>query len=487
MKSDSSVRNICPTGVLSLVFLLGVVFLFISTEVSAHVVNVGGKDVGDMDDEGAKDVDPTVESDVQEFLSHVKEHYDSLIKSTGRSANQVLSVIARDFRTQEVYKTDEMYVIVVDAGGTVLSHSKYPELFGYKLDSTKVKDTPAEALQILINESAGGNTTECEDYKYDGKTRQTCGISITFGPARDAMKIIVGLDHENRKDDGKLHENNPFSKPDCSVFPALPVTAEDVYKNPTEELLKGYVKSSIGSYQQALRARISKLINDQKGAGTLDLSTPQGIAKFTSDSFAEISSSFACLSTSEVFKHKNIYLFVMTATSEGTVFINANDPNLNGLTLELEDKELEGEDKKIVTLFRKKLVEGEDNEEPQAGYSANGVTYRWDNPEVQDDENENYLEEKIVPGTSLKVSYIEVVNILSEAVKENPSLKAIPTLNLRHIFGSGIYPPPVTQSAKDDDDGCAIAGTGHSPQSALVNLLFMVSVLFSVVFLKRRV
>ncbi len=482
MKSGNHVKNVCSTGVPTLVFLLGLVFLFISTEASAHVVNVEGGNVGDMDDKGAKDVEPTVESDVREFLSHVKGHYDSLIE-TGKRADQVFSVIARDFRTQEVYKTNGMYVIVVNSSGFVSSHSKYPDLFGYKLKPDSMPNTPAAAIKELINEPlVEDENYPCVGYEYDGKTRQACGAGVTFGRTKNSIKIIVGLDHGTDEDD------NPFSKPDCSVFPDLPVTAENVYKNPTEDLLKGYVKSSIGSYQQALRARISKLINDQK-AGTLDLSTEQGRVKFVTDALGEIGGLSACLSTPEVFKHGNIYLFVMTPTEDGTVVVNANNPDLNGLTLELEDKELEGNDKKIVTLFRKKLLEGKDSDKPQAGYSANGVTYRWDNPEVQNDENENYLKEKIVPGTSLKVSYIEVVNLLSEAIKENPSLENITQVNnLLHIVGSGIYPKAssATQSSKDDDDGCTIAGTGNSSQSALVNLLLMVSVLFSVVFLKKR-
>ena len=39
---------------------------------------------------------------------------------------------------------------------------------------------------------------------------------------------------------------------------------------------------------------------------------------------------------------------------------------------------------------------------------------------------------------------------------------------------------------EDDDDGCAIAGAGHTSQSTLFNLFLVASVLFSAVFLRKR-
>ncbi|MDE0476741.1 MAG: hypothetical protein OXI02_01575, partial [Candidatus Dadabacteria bacterium] len=59
-----------------------------------------------------------------------------------------------------------------------------------------------------------------------------------------------------------------------------------------------------------------------------------------------------------------------------------------------------------------------------------------------------------------------------------------------YIFGSGTYPEegmmPEGMATGDDDDGCAIAGAGHTSQSALLNLFLVASVLFSVAFLRRH-
>ena len=90
-----------------------------------------------------------------------------------------------------------------------------------------------------------------------------------------------------------------------------------------------------------------------------------------------------------------------------------------------------------------------------------------------------------VPGTSLKKSYIEVAKISADVTEAlNVDLDNAPV-----IFGSGFYPESqktAPSTTKDDDDGCAIAGTEHTHQNTLANMLLMVSVLLSIVFLRRR-
>ncbi len=46
--------------------------------------------------------------------------------------------------------------------------------------------------------------------------------------------------------------------------------------------------------------------------------------------------------------------------------------------------------------------------------------------------------------------------------------------------------PEMPEMMEDDDDGCAIAGAGHTSQGTLLNLFLVASVLISVVFLRRR-
>ncbi len=459
-----------------LLFLLGLVFSFGSVPVYAHVDDDKGGTEGGRE---ASEVTVTDESHVREFLSHVKGHYDSFIESGGKRTGlgRKIAVISRNLRTSEVYKTDEMYVIIINSVGNVLNHTAYPQFFGYKFnsDSTRKDMSPEKALKSLIEGSAGGNTV-CEDYNYGGKTRVACATRGDF-LVDNNMTIIAGLHHA---------QEGVFSEPDCSSFPRLPVTAEDVYKNPTEAQLKAFVVSSIESYEQALLTKVSELVNETD----LDLSDAQSAARFSLALTQKIGGLVGCLTLGQ-FKHKNIYLFVMKKTPDGTVTINGNNPALNGLTLELEDDQLEGPDKKIVTLFRNALTKGSGGE-PEVGQFAT-VKYRWSDPERTDDKVDNWLETNKVPGTSPKTSYIEVMNPMSEAVKENPafgrSLNAVVN-NIDNIFGSGIYPKASAgmPAAEDDDDGCAIAGTDYSSsQSTPANLLLTASVLLSVVFLRRRV
>ena len=88
----------------------------------------------------------------------------------------------------------------------------------------------------------------------------------------------------------------------------------------------------------------------------------------------------------------------------------------------------------------------------------------------------------MVPGTSIKESYLEVVDVTS----------GIGPNRILYVFGSGIYldpesmPPGDDMMAGDDGDGCSIATTGSTHQSALLNLFLIASVLFSAVFLRKR-
>ena len=213
------------------------------------------------------------------------------------------------------------------------------------------------------------------------------------------------------------------------------------------------------------------------------------------------------------FKHKNIYVFMMDADpAHSTVLFNGNNFDLNGGNLELEDEKLEGNDKTIAGLFNRKL----------AGGTSAYANYRWDDPIDTEDEIENWFEMNSVPGTSPKRSYIEVADLygmLPEAVSQladdptvTPAAVALGFPPQRYIFGSGVYPdePNVPNTMGDTDDtddtdntdntddtmdkpvtavsdgGCAITGTSNTSQGTLLNLFLIASVLFSVVFLRRR-
>lgn len=151
-----------------------------------------------------------------------------------------------------------------------------------------------------------------------------------------------------------------------------------------------------------------------------------------------------------------------------TVLFNGNNFDLNGANLELEDDQLRGDDKSIAGLFNRALGD------PAIGASAY-VNYHWDDPTTTEDDVPNFFENKKVPGTSCKRSYIEVADI-SAMIPDYPPWP--------FIFGSGTYHGDEV-CVVDDDGGCAIAGTGHTSQSALLNLFLIASVLFSVVSLRK--
>ena len=177
----------------------------------------------------------------------------------------------------------------------------------------------------------------------------------------------------------------------------------------------------------------------------------------------------------------------MATDPAGTVLVNGNNSDLNGLNLEADDNELPGDDKSIAGLFRNALTGG--SGEPQAGQSAT-TCYRWDDPLDLDDTIPNWFEMGSVPGSSPKTSYIEVANLF-EGYKIPGTEIDLPA-PLLFTFGSGIYPEDGAGNCSDggdagDDDGaCAIAGAGHTHESALLGLFLIASVLFSVVFLRRR-
>ncbi len=148
-------RRIYHVGILNLFFVVSIVAFLPSIEVFAHVVEKDGERVGSADDRAASDVNVASEEEVEQFLEHVAEHYDFVLKSNPKTPLLGLSEISRELRTEEIYKSDEMYTILVDSAGTVLNHPAYPNLFGYNLDSTK-EDGPAKALKSLIDGSGGG-------------------------------------------------------------------------------------------------------------------------------------------------------------------------------------------------------------------------------------------------------------------------------------------------------------------------------------------
>ena len=489
--------------VLSLFFALGLVFSF-GIEASADHGSTGI---------AAGDVDSTDRAEVEDFLDHVIDYYDQVVADNAGDTdalNRELVIYGRALRQEGPYKNvqNNMYSMALNSRGHVTNHAiHFRLLFGHQFDSAAAGSAVASTIQDLIDGSGVG-MTHCEE-NYDGQGRVACATKVSS--ASGIITVIAGLHHEA--------DDAAFVLPDtCNNF-TLDTTAEEVYNDHTK--LEDYVKGIIGAAQQLMLDSTDAAFEDPDNASLLTrsavlLQDPQNqdglaaAAEFQAKIFEQVYDRIACFSSGD-FKHKNIYAFIMSTDMAGTVLLNGNNFDLNGLDLQVNDDELPGNDKSIAGLFRNALTGG--SGEPQAEDFAT-VNYRWDDPDDPGDDVPNFFEDGKVPGTSPKTSYIEVANITKVLKQERPLFSSFP--DFLYIFGSGTYPeeemmpeemmpeemmpeemmpeemmpeemmPEEMMPESDDDDGCAIAGTGHTSQSTLLNLFLIASVLFSVVFLRRR-
>ena len=494
--------------VLSLFFALGLVFSF-GIEASADHGSAGI---------AAGDVDPTVKAEVEAFLDHIIDYYDQVVAENAGDAaalNRGVTIYGRDIRREGSYKNSatNMYSMGINERGIITNHARYPNLFGYVLDSGASGSAVASTIQALIDDSGVGMTACQEDY--DGQGRVACATKVE-SPTGD-VTVIAGLHH--------AEDDSAFSLPDCAEF-TLATNAEAVFDDPSDANLEAYVKGIIGVSQQLIADITASVLSDfLDGGGSLfDLADPAKQVEITLEVNARLYDKAACFG-SENFKHGNIYAFIMDSNlATSTVLFNGNNFDLNGASLELDDDSLPGDDKSIAGLFSRAL-EGE---------TSAYANYRWDDPTTTEDDVPNFFRDRKVPGTSCKRSYIEVADINGRAAETVAQIDAVVQLGLTatalgaffpeqpYIFGSGTYPGeglcgeipeemmpeemmpeemmpeemmpeemmPEEMTPEemmgDGDDGCAIAGAGYTSQSTLLNLFLIVSILFSVVFLRRH-
>ena len=466
--------------VLSLLFALGLVFSFGMEASASH----------GSDGIAAGDVDPTVKAEVEAFLDHIIDYYNQVVAENAGDAaalNREVVIYGRDIRREGSYKNSatNMYSMGINERGIVTNHARYPNLFGYELDSGAAGSAVASTIQALIDDSGVGMTACQEDY--DGQGRVACATKVS-SPSGN-VTVIAGLHH--------AEDDSAFSLPDCAEF-TLATNAEAVFDDPSDANLEAYVKGIIGTSQQVIADITADVLSDfLAGGGTLgDLVDPAKQAEITLGLSARLFDKAACF-RSENLKHGNIYAFIMDSNlATSTVLFNGNNFDLNGANLELDDDSLPGDDKSIAGLFNRALE----------GKTSAYVNYRWDDPTTTEDDVEDFFRNRKVPGTSCKRSYIELADLNARTADAVAPIAGLPAAALAsvfpeqpYIYGSGTYPgeglcgeipeemmPEEMMPESDDDDGCAIAGTGHTSQSTLLNLFLIVSVLFSVVFLRRR-
>ena len=427
--------------VFSLLFALGLVFSF-------SIWGCGNG--GDSQSTTAEDValDPTNEQKVRDFLDHIVAFYKEGFENVGSDANsqhKALAIFGRQVRQPGPYHHGDVYIITINQQMRVVNHPKHPGLLGYGFNPDAGDSDVAGALKDLLDNSAL-EMTNCARYGGDNNDeRVACATKIDSLLGQKTM--VVGLHHA--EDDGL------FGPPDCPALGfELETSAEDVYNNgnPTEDDLKAYVKNVIGVTQKGMQDVTTEVILADlpafleiltRSAADPDFANPATQAvrvAFQRKLTVGFSERIACYGGGD-FKHENIYIFIMSTDPDGTVLLNGNNSDLNGLNLLANDNKLLGDDKSIAGLFRNALTDGEDRD-PVAGDSAT-VDYRWDDPLDPDDTNPNWFEDGLVPGTSQKTSYIEVANLFEDYIVSIPD---VPSFNfgdaapLLFIIGSGIYP-----------------------------------------------
>lgn len=459
--------------VLSLFFALGLVFSFGVEASASH---------GDGTGKVAKDVNPTNEEDVKAFLAHINEYYNKTLTdnmSDPDALNRELIIYGRDIRREGNYKNSEknLYSMGINARGFVTNHAGYPQLLGYKFNQDASGSEVASVIKALI---AGSTLAETICQTYGDDNRVACAHKV-FSPQGN-VTTIAGLHHA---------EKDPaFSLPDCSEF-ALTTTPEAVFDDPTDDNLEAYVKGVIDVSQKLIAKTTAEVLGAFiAGGGSLPgLANPDNQKQITDGVSQRLFDKVACFGSEDA-KHQNIYAFIMDANpAVSTVFFNGNNFDLNGGNLDLVDKQLKGE-QNIAKLFNKAL--GDDRSVGNTAY----VSYHWDDPTTADDDVPNWFEDGVVPGTSCKRSYIEVGDLNGQAAAAVAAvIGGVDADTLKpffppqpYIFGSGTYPgDDACAVSSDDDGGCAIAGAGHTVRSTALNLLLAASVLFSVVFLRKRV
>ena len=410
---------------------------------------------------------PGSEQQITSFLSYAVAEFNRINTTfTGPERDTELIKLNRSFSNDEQYKNDDVYITTISQNGYLSTFSQYPRLYGYYFDSDK-DSTITATLSDLFSFSTV-NAPLCRTYMYNDNDRVACAQKAA-SPGGE-ITLIAGLHHGA--------DDHPFIVPEVCESLDIHTRAKDVE---TEPNLQDYVQQTIEEVQKFVRKQSEEI-------------TQADIRLKQEQVYGRLLGIQACFSA-EPLRYKDIYLFIMGSDQAGTVVVNGLRPELNGLNLEVRDTELpgEGDEQKISTLFRNALT-CESGEEPAVGDKAK-VYYRWDDP-TEDTDDLDTNDGTTVPGSSDKIGYIEVANLFA--------LTDLPAGDF--IFGSGIYPegetqkpekhydclkeeskPKETAATEDDDDGgCAIAGTGHTSQDALLNLFLTASLLFSVVFLRRR-
>ena len=473
---------------LYLFFSVAVGFSF-QIETSAHEYR-GYSHSPDLDI-NAEDIGVGDADSIEKMALHVAEHIALIQKDPSPSRPEQakeLVILAQRTREQGVFNNGEVYFILVNPEGYIVNHGLHPDLhFKRYLPSFEFRDRDGMTTGTMQTLLDSENPT-CVDYHYDGQDRTVCAMGVEVFSAGGRTINVMGLHHA--KDDYNLIERD---NPNCNdpLF-SLPVTAKQVDDEQNlqekEELLVRYVKAVAEKFKERQGKIALQLFGEDPqlvllATGGVPGSTPEQIQS-AEEELEEVSVQIALRTTGCIgkgdYSEGSIYPF-MLEPDEGLAVLNGLDFHLYGVSVSLTDPDpIQCDGANILEAFRNTVTNGSGDLADLAVGNNGFVTYHWDHPETLEDNNEDYLEKDEVPGFSIKKSYIEVVDATP------PEFAALGAPPSWRIVGSGIYLDDA-EYCKEDDEGCAIAPTANTPQSALLNLFLIVSVLFSAVFLRKHI
>ncbi len=431
------------------------------------------------------------EESIKKMALHLAEHIALIQADPSLSRPEQakeLVILAQRMREQGVFNNGKVYSTIVNPEGYILNHGLYPDLhFKRYFPSFELKDRDGMTTVTMQTLLDSENPT-CVGYHYDGQERTVCAMATEVFSAGGRTINVMGLHHA--EDNYNLIERE---NPNCDdPLYSLPVTAKQVddQQDPQEKekLLVQYVKAVAEKFKEREGKIASQLLKEDPGfvlraVGLDENATPEQIqsaGEELGERFVQKAlGTTGCIGEGD-YSEGSIYPF-MLEPEQGLAVLNGLDFHLYGVSVSLTDPDpIQCDGANILEAFRNAVTNGSGDLADLAVGNNGFVTYHWDHPEDRGDNNEGYLEKNEVPGNSIKKSYIEVIDTTPP---EFAVLGAPPTWR---IVGSGIYLDDA-EYCKEGSEGCAIAATANTPQSALLNLFLIASVLFPAVFLRKHI
>lgn len=362
---------------------------------------------------------------MMDFVLHAKAHWDAIEDpNENLSFQKNLTVEGGD------WKNDTIYLITIDERGRVFTHAHDPLAQNGNLYDLEDADRE-KVVQKLISAAGMEN---CVEYS-DAEQNQRWGCAVKFDhPIWNRELILIGGLHHN------LDDVN-FDDIQCPYFSE--VRNEEPY------------------FFQGTSA------NEVVDSDTLKQFVEQFVRHF-SEQVGEVGQTHAQLARVRncwrilPWKYENIYMFIMT--EDQLVFFNGNTPTLENGTLDVRDDNGCDVGDEVV-----RIVNNQPRQCKNLGMlpedSEGFIEYLWDDPT---DDKPPVIEQGRAPGDVPKLSYVKKVSFQNFLHGENL------------IIGSGFHPEI------SDDAGCTIAGANSTTRSTLLNLLLIISVLFTAAFRKNR-